>query len=56
MFRYIIYIGILLSLVGGYLFVRKWNDRRVEKNTDTEIVRENEEYLGTWPLSRIAGL
>ena len=48
MFRYIIYIGILLSLVGGYLFVRKWNDRRVEKNTDTEIVRENEEYLGTW--------
>ena len=38
MFRYIINVVIILVLVGAYLFVRKWNDRRVEKNTDTEIV------------------
>ncbi len=48
MFRYMIYLGILLLLVGGYLVIRKWVDQRVEKNTDTEVVRENEEYLGTW--------
>jgi len=39
---------ILLVLVGGYLFVRTMIDRNVEKDTDTEVVRENEEYLGTW--------
>ena len=48
MFRYIIYMFILLALVGGYLVVREMTDRRVEKNTDTEVVRENEEYMGTW--------
>jgi hypothetical protein len=55
MFRYIIYLGILLVLVGGYLAVRKWNDQRVEKNTDTEVVRENEEYLGTWASKSDSG-
>ena len=48
MFRYFIYMLILLLLVAGYLFVRKMIDRSVEKETDTEVVRENEEYLGTW--------
>ena len=55
MFRYIIYMFILLALVGGYLFVREMIDRRVEKNTDTEVVRENEEYLGTWASKSDSG-
>ncbi len=55
MFRYIIYAAILLVLVGGYLVVRKMMDRSVEKNTDTEVVRENEEYLGTWASKSDSG-
>jgi uncharacterized membrane protein len=41
--------------VGGYLFVRKMIDRSIEKNTDTEVVRENEEYLGTWASKSDSG-
>lgn len=43
-------LGALLVLVtaGGYLGIRKWTDRRTEQNQDTEIVRENEEHLGSW--------
>ena len=55
MFRYIMYLGILLASAGGYLLIRKIIDRRVEKNTDTEVVRENEEYLGTWASKSDSG-
>ena len=49
------YLGILLASAGGYLLIRKIIDRRVEKNTDTEVVRENEEYLGTWASKSDSG-
>lgn len=43
-------LGALLVLItaGGYLGIRKWMDRRIEQKQDAEIVRENEEYLGSW--------
>ncbi|OSZ73593.1 hypothetical protein CAP36_16370 [Chitinophagaceae bacterium IBVUCB2] len=31
-----------------FLFLRKCVDRKVEKVTDKEVVREGEEMLGTW--------
>lgn len=55
MFRYITYMVILLVIVGGCLFVRKLIDRNVEKNTDAEVVRANEEYLGTWASKSDSG-
>ncbi|MBK8520325.1 MAG: hypothetical protein WAT20_11050 [Ferruginibacter sp.] len=55
MIRYTMYMVILLVLVGGYLFLRKVIDRRVEKITDTEVIRENEEYLGTWASKSDSG-
>ncbi|MCF3110828.1 hypothetical protein LL912_18735 [Niabella sp. CC-SYL272] len=45
---YILGALLILVTVGGYLGIRKWADRRTERNQDTEIVRENEEYLGSW--------
>lgn len=44
----IIPYAFLLLAVGLFLFLRKCIDRRVEKVTDKEIVRENEEILGSW--------
>jgi len=55
MFRYSLYMLVLLLLAGGFLFVRKMIDRRIEKNTGTEIVRENEEYLGSWASKSDSG-
>lgn len=46
--RYIISFIILLLATGAYLGIRKLVDRKVEKRTDTEVVREEEEYLGSW--------
>jgi len=46
--RYVIYSFILFLAVGIFLMLRKCNDRRIEKTKDIEIVRENEEYMGTW--------
>ena len=48
MLRYILYLLILFAGVAAYLGIRKFIDRKKEKANDTEIVRENEEYLGTW--------
>ncbi|WP_018630979.1 hypothetical protein [Niabella aurantiaca] len=39
---------LLFMIAGSYLGIRKWADRRTEREQDTEIVREGEEYLGTW--------
>ena len=44
MFRYIMYLGILLASAGGYLLIRKIIDRRVEKNTDTETIIVDDVY------------
>lgn len=46
--RYLFSMLVIFAVAGGYLSVRKMIDRRVEKNTGTEIVREHEEYLGSW--------
>ena len=45
--RIIPYILVVLA-VGLFLFLRKCIDQKVEKILDKEIVRENEEFLGTW--------
>ncbi len=45
--RIIPYVLIVLT-VGLFLFLRKCIDQKVEKVTGKEIVRENEEILGTW--------
>jgi len=39
---------ILLIVVGVFLWVRKCVDRKVEQVTGKEVVREDEELLGTW--------
>jgi len=48
MYRYIIYAFIMIIAVGIFLAPGKFIDRHTEKITDTEVVRENEEYPGTW--------
>lgn len=54
--RYILYPFILLVIVGGFLTIRKWVDRKVEKANDMEVVREGEEYLGSWASKSATGL
>lgn len=39
---------LLFITTGVYLCARKWTDVQKEKARDIEIVREGEEYLGTW--------
>lgn len=39
---------VVFFVVLGYLTIRGWLDRRKEKAHNIEIVRENEEYLGSW--------
>ncbi len=43
-----VYLIILGVLVGIFLFIRQCVDRKVEKVTGKEVVREDEELLGTW--------
>ncbi len=47
---------LILFLGLGFLLVRKIFDRGVEKITDSEVVRENEEYLGSWASKSDKGL
>jgi len=47
---------LLFVIAGSYLFIRKLADRRTEKVKDTEVVREGEEYLGTWGHKSAAAL
>ena len=44
----LVYLFILVVVVGLFLFLRKCADRQVEKVTGKDIVREDEELLGTW--------
>ena len=44
----LIYLFIFLVAVGVFLWLRKCVDRKVEKVTGKEVVREGEELLGTW--------
>jgi hypothetical protein len=44
----IFHYAFLLVAVGLFLFLRQCIDRKVEKVTDKEIVREDEEILGSW--------
>lgn len=46
--RFIITFIIVFIAVGAFLGIRKLVDRQFEKRTDKEVVREGEEYLGTW--------
>ena len=41
---------ILAVLVAIFLAVRSWWDARREKALDIEVVREDEEFLGTWGI------
>ncbi len=49
------YIFILFIVVALFLFLRKCVDRKVEKVTGKEIVRESEELLGTWASKSTSG-
>lgn len=44
----IIYLFILLVVVGVFLWLRQCVDRKVEKVTGKEVIREGDEILGTW--------
>ena len=46
--RYGIYIIIIFLAAATYLVVREWVDRKKEKALDMEIVRADEEHLGSW--------
>ena len=46
--RFLIGFIIVFILAISYLFIRKQIDRKKEKAKDIEIVREGEEYLGSW--------
>ena len=49
------YLIILLIVVGIFLWLRKCVDRKVEQVTGKEVVRENEEMLGTWASKSSSG-
>lgn len=44
----VVYLFLLGAAVAVFLFLRNCVDRKVEKVTGKEIVREDEEYLGSW--------
>lgn len=44
----VVYLFLLGAIVAVFLFLRTCADRKVEKITGKEIVREDEEYLGSW--------
>jgi hypothetical protein len=44
----VVYLFLLGAIVAVFLFLRNCVDRKVEKITGKEIVREDEEYLGSW--------
>ena len=44
----VVYLFLFGAIVAVFLFLRKCADRKVEKITGKEIVREDEEYLGSW--------
>lgn len=44
----LVYLFVLMVTVGLFLFLRKCADRKVEKITGKDVVREGEELLGTW--------
>lgn len=44
----VVYLFLLGAAVAIFLFLRNCVDRKVEKVTGKEIVREDEEYLGSW--------
>lgn len=46
--RYSITVIIVILAASAFLAIRKLVDRRTEKNNDTEVVRDEEEYLGSW--------
>ena len=56
MLRYGFYTILLLVVVGVYLLVRSFIDRKVEKATNTEVVRKSEEFLGSWASKSASGL
>lgn len=43
-----LYLFLLMVAVGVFLWLRTCVDRRVEKATGKDVVREGEELLGTW--------
>ncbi len=50
-------IIIIIFFAGwGYLTLRQWLDRKKEKAQDIEIIRENEEYLGSWASKSLESL
>ena len=51
----LVYLAILVVAVGIVLWVRACVDRKVEKITGKEIVREGEELLGTWGSKSAGG-
>lgn len=44
----LLYIFILVVAVSLFLFLRTCGDKKVEKVTGKDVVREGEEMLGTW--------
>src|SRR5689334_4210285 len=51
----LVYLFVLMVVVGLLLFLRTCADRKVEKITGKDVVREGEEMLGTWATKSTKG-